>query len=112
MVFVIPPDATMTVDAGRLVIASPAPARANRWPIDAFFTALADDQKRHAVCIVLSGAGSDGARSLREVKLQGGLVLAQRLDDGQTMTGMPHTAATTGLVDHVLLAMRRCRRRC
>ena len=104
MVFIIPPDATMTVSAGQLVIASPAPARANRWPIDAFFTALAEDQKRHAVCVVLSGAGSDGARSLREVKLQRGLILAQRLDDGQMMTGMPHTAARTGLVDHVLPA--------
>ncbi|HET6234960.1 MAG TPA: chemotaxis protein CheB [Acetobacteraceae bacterium] len=69
-----------------------------------FFTALAEDQKRHAVCVVLSGAGSDGARSLREVKLQRGLILAQRLDDGQMMTGMPHTAARTGLVDHVLPA--------
>ena len=101
-VFVIPPDATMTVESGHLVVVSPAPARANRWPIDAFFASLADDQKHHAVCIVLSGAGSDGARSLREVKHQGGLVLAQSLDDGQMMTGMPYSAATTGMVDHVL----------
>src|SRR5208282_6386135 len=62
-VFVIPPDATMTISFGRLVIASPAPDRVNRWPIDSFFASLAEDQNHHAVCIVLSGAGSDGSRS-------------------------------------------------
>ncbi len=101
-VFVIPPDATMTIDAGRLVVSSPAPARANRWPIDSFFASLAADQNRHAVCIVLSGAGSDGARSLREVKQQGGFILAQAQDDGQAMAGMPYSAMATGLVDHLL----------
>ena len=73
----------MTIEAGRLPVSSPAPARANRWPIDSFFTSLAADQNHHAVCIVLSGAGSDGSRSLREVKQHGGLILAQAQDDGQ-----------------------------
>jgi two-component system CheB/CheR fusion protein len=102
-VFVIPPDSTMTVDAGRLVIASPAPARANRWPIDSCFTSLARDQGNRAVCIVLSGAGSDGSRSLRAVRQHGGLVLAQAEDDGQgALVGMPASAVATGLVDHLL----------
>jgi two-component system CheB/CheR fusion protein len=105
-VFVIPPDATMTISGGRLVIASPAPARVNRWPIDSCFTSVAEDQGSHAVCIVLSGAGSDGSRSLREVKRHGGLVLAQAEDDGQeALAGMPYSAVATGLVDH-LLAVR------
>src|SRR5580658_2391489 len=86
-VFVIPPDATMTIAGGRLVVSSPAPARANRWPIDSFFNSLAADQNQHAVCIVLSGAGSDGSRGLREVKHRGGLVLAQAQADGTAMAG-------------------------
>jgi two-component system CheB/CheR fusion protein len=101
-VFVIPPDATMTISGGRLVISSPAPARVNRWPIDSFFASLAEDQKHHAVCIVLSGAGGDGSHGLDAVKQRGGLVLAQAGDDGQAMTGMPHSAVATGLVDHLL----------
>jgi two-component system CheB/CheR fusion protein len=106
-VFVIPPDATMTIEGGRLLVSSPAPARANRWPIDSFFTSLAADQNQHAVCIVLSGAGSDGSRGLREVKQQGGLVLAQAQDaqaqnEGEAMAGMPYSAVATGLVDHLL----------
>jgi two-component system CheB/CheR fusion protein len=103
-VFVIPPDATMTIDAGRLVIATPAPERLYRWPIDACFASLAQDQNHHAVCIVLSGAGSDGARSLAAVKQHGGFVLAQARDDGQAMPGMPHSAVATGLVDQLLPA--------
>ncbi len=101
-VFVIPPDATMTIEGGRLVVSSPAPARANRWPIDSFFTSLAADQNQHAVCIVLSGAGSDGSRGLREVKQQGGLILAQAQGNGEAMAGMPYSAVATGLVDHLL----------
>ena len=101
-VFVIPPDATMTIEGGRLLVSSPAPARANRWPIDSFFTSLAADQNQHAVCIVLSGAGSDGSRGLREVKQQGGLILAQAHDNGEAMAGMPYSAVATGLVDHLL----------
>jgi two-component system CheB/CheR fusion protein len=101
-VFVIPPDATMTIEGGRLVVSSPAPARANRWPIDSFFSSLAGDQNQHAVCIVLTGAGSDGSRGLREVKQQGGFILAQAQDKGEAMAGMPYSAVATGLVDHLL----------
>ena len=82
-VFIIPPDATLTVSNGRLVLSHPAPARADRRPIDSFFTSLAEDQGSHAVCIVLSGTGSDGTRSLQAVKQHGGLVFAQAQDDAR-----------------------------
>jgi two-component system CheB/CheR fusion protein len=101
-VFVIPPDATMTIGNGRLAVSRPAPARENRWPIDSFFASLARDQKHHTVCIVLSGAGTDGTHSLPTVKQHGGRILAQAGDDGLAMAGMPYSAAATGLVDCVL----------
>ena len=44
-VFVIPPDATMTIGNGRLAVSRPAPARENRWPIDSFFASLAERPK-------------------------------------------------------------------
>jgi two-component system CheB/CheR fusion protein len=103
-VFVIPPDATMTIGNGRLVVSSPAPARENRWPIDSFFASLAADQREHAVCVVLSGAGSDGTRSLSLVKRHGGLILAQAGENGQPIAGMPYSAVATGLVDYLLAA--------
>ena len=76
-VFVIPPDATMTIAGGRLTIVKPAPPREFRRPIDTFLQSLADDQGENAVAIILSGTGSDGTLGLASVKEHGGLTLAQ-----------------------------------
>ncbi len=101
-VFVIPPDATMTIAGGTLQIVRPAPPRDRRRPIDTFFQSLAQDQGDNAICIVLSGTGSDGAQGLASVKEHGGLTLAQAEYDSHAMSGMPQSAADTGLVDEVL----------
>ncbi len=101
-VFVIPPDATMTIGGGRLKIVHPAPPRDRRRPIDTFFQSLAEDQGENAICIILSGTGSDGAIGLTAVKEHGGLTLAQAEYDRHAMAGMPESAANTGLVDDVL----------
>ncbi len=101
-VFVIPPDATMTIDSGCLKIVRPAPPRDRRRPIDTFFESLASDQGENAVCIILSGTGSDGAIGLTAIKEHGGLTLAQAEYDSHALPGMPESAANTGLVDDVL----------
>jgi two-component system, chemotaxis family, CheB/CheR fusion protein len=101
-VFVIPPDSTLTVKDRRLQVERPAPPRERRRPIDTFFSSLAEDQGENAVCIVLSGTGSDGTLGLRQIKETGGLTLAQAEFDHTAMSGMPHSTTATGLVDHVL----------
>ena len=101
-VFVIPPDATMTIGGGSLKIVRPAPPRNRRRPIDTFFQSLAEDQGENAICIILSGTGSDGTIGLTAVKEHGGLTLAQAEYDSHAMSGMPESAANTGLVDDVL----------
>jgi two-component system CheB/CheR fusion protein len=101
-VFVIPPDATLTVKDRRLQVERPAPPRERRRPIDTFFSSLAEDQGENAVCIVLSGTGSDGTLGLKQIKENGGLTLAQAEFDHTAMSGMPHSATATGLVDYVL----------
>ena len=101
-VFVIPPDSTMTINNGRLKIVKPAPPRERRRPIDTFFQSLAEDAGESAVCIILSGTGSDGALGVTAVKEHGGLTLAQAEYDRHAMPGMPQSAANTGLVDDVL----------
>lgn len=102
-VFVIPPDATMTIGGGRLAIVRPAPPRDRRRPIDSFLQSLAEDQGENAIGIILSGTGSDGALGLASVKEHGGLTLAQAEFDSHALPGMPEAAANTGLVDDVLL---------
>jgi len=101
-VYVIPPDATLTINDRTLRVVMPAPPREHRRPIDTFFSSLAEDQGENAVCIVLSGTGSDGALGLTTIKEHGGLTLAQAEFDHSAMSGMPHSAAATGFVDHVM----------
>jgi two-component system, chemotaxis family, CheB/CheR fusion protein len=101
-IFIIPPDATLTIRGGVLHVTKPAPPRESRYPIDAFFNSLAEDQGENAVCIVLSGTGSDGTSGLRAIKHQGGLTMAQAGFDHIALTGMPLSAAATGLVDHLM----------
>jgi two-component system, chemotaxis family, CheB/CheR fusion protein len=64
-VFVIPPNAVLTIKGGILRVSTPAPPREHRRPIDVFFASLAEDQEEKAVCIILSGSGSDGSLGLR-----------------------------------------------
>jgi two-component system, chemotaxis family, CheB/CheR fusion protein len=101
-VYVIPPDATLTIKNRELRVARPAPPRERRKPIDSFFDSLAEDQGENAVCIILSGTGSDGALGLKAIKESGGLTLAQAGVDHAAMSGMPQSAAATGFVDEVL----------
>ncbi|MBI1186617.1 MAG: PAS domain-containing protein [Alphaproteobacteria bacterium] len=100
-VYLIPPNASMTIEGGRLKLTDFAEPRGYRRPIDVFFRSLAADQGANAACIVLSGTGADGAEGLRCVKDAGGLTLAQ---DPATAKydGMPNSAVATGLVDKVL----------
>lgn len=101
-IYVIPPDATLTIVSGVLRVVTPAPARQFRHPINTFFCALAEDQEDRAVAVVLSGVGSDGSIGVRAIKEHGGLTIAQAEFDHHALQGMPMSAAATGLVDHIL----------
>jgi two-component system CheB/CheR fusion protein len=101
-VHIIPPDATLTIAKGILRVDRPAPPRQRRFPIDTFFESLAQDQGENAAGIVMSGIGSDGTLGVKMLKEHGGLTLAQSEHDQLAMTGMPQSAAATGLVDNVL----------
>lgn len=70
-------------------------------PIDFFFRSLASDQQQHAICIVLSGTGTDGTLGLRAIKEYGGMAVVQDEASAQ-YDGMPHSAAATMLADYVL----------
>jgi two-component system, chemotaxis family, CheB/CheR fusion protein len=96
------PNATLRIANGKLRVSKPAPAREHRRPVDTFFLSLADDQDENAVCVILSGGGSDGTEGLREIKERGGLTIAQAAFDEHAMSGMPMSATATGFVDYVL----------
>ncbi|MFA5354527.1 MAG: chemotaxis protein CheB, partial [Thermodesulfovibrionales bacterium] len=102
---IIPPNKDMAIMNGRLQLLEPTISRGIRHPIDFFFRSLAQDFREKAVCIILSGTGSGGTLGLKEVKGEGGLVMAQ--DPGScAYPGMPSSAIATGLVDYVLPAAK------
>jgi two-component system CheB/CheR fusion protein len=100
-VYVIPPNATLTIKNSVLHVASPVQTRGSRTPIDRFFTSLAEDRGGNAVCIMLSGTGTDGTLGLRAIKEYGGMAMAQALETAK-YDAILRSAIATGLVDHVL----------
>jgi two-component system, chemotaxis family, CheB/CheR fusion protein len=77
--------------------------RAPHLPIDHFLRSLAVDQREHAICVVLSGTGSDGTLGVRAIKAESGMVMVQEPPSAK-YAGMPASAAATGLADYVLPA--------
>jgi two-component system CheB/CheR fusion protein len=101
--YIIPPNRDMALLNGTLQLLGPAAPRGQRLPIDFFFRSLAQDRHERAICIVLSGTGSDGTQGVREIKGEGGMVMAQEPKSTE-YDGMPRNAIATGLVDYVLPA--------
>ncbi len=99
--YIIPPNRDMAFLDGTLQLLDPVAPRGQRLPIDFFFRSLAQDQHERAICIVLSGTGSDGTLGVRAVKAEGGMVMAQSQESTEH-DGMPRSAIATGLVDYVL----------
>lgn len=98
--YIIPPNRDMTIAQGCLFLQEPAAPRSQRLPIDLFFRSLARDQGEQAICIVLSGSGTDGTLGLRAIKAEGGMVMAQ-VPDSAEYNSMPLHAIATGLVDFI-----------
>ena len=82
-------------------LTEPASREGFRLPIDYFFRSLAEDQAEKAICVILSGTGSDGTLGLRTIKEKGGMSMAQEEEQAK-YAGMPQSAIETGLVDFVL----------
>lgn len=101
VIFVIPPNKDMAIFNGVLHLMKPSVARGFRRPIDFFLRSLAEDQKEKAVGIILSGTGSEGTLSLKDIKGQGGLALVQDPETAK-YDGMPRNAINAGVEDFIL----------
>ncbi len=99
--YIIPPNRDMAYINGTLQLLEPTAPRGRRLPIDYFFRSLAQDQRERAICIVLSGTGSDGALGVRAIKGEGGMAMVQNPESTE-YDGMPRSAIATGLVDYIL----------
>ncbi len=106
----------LKVEAGRLYLAPPG--REIRFhgglfrvmthaegllhlPIDEFLSSLAEEAGERAVAVILSGAGTDGARGCKAVRASGGTAYVQDPETAE-FDSMPLAAMTAGQADAVL----------
>ncbi|WP_353506566.1 MULTISPECIES: CheR family methyltransferase [unclassified Variovorax] len=102
-VYVIPPGVELTMNDGHLRVTPSERVAGRHIAIDVFFRTMAEVHEERAVCIVMSGTGSDGAVGLTSVKEHGGISMAEAPEDAEH-DGMPRAAIATGVVDFVLPA--------
>lgn len=100
-VYVVPAGQQVTMD-GNLFHIAPI-SKVAGWPknISIFLQSLADDRKKRAIAVILSGFDSDGATALQSIKDEGGIVIAQDFHTAK-QPDMPKSAVRTGYVDFLL----------
>ncbi|MDZ7963241.1 MAG: chemotaxis protein CheB [Aulosira sp. DedQUE10] len=100
-VYVIPPNAKMTISQGVLKLTPRDKIRGQFMSVDAFFISLAEERGNKAIGVVLSGGDADGARGLEVIKGCGGITFAQT-EESAKISSMPNTAVASGSVDFIL----------
>ena len=100
-VYVIRPGHTLTISEGcfRLGSALEQPRRGR--PVDDFFKSLAEEQRERAICIIMSGMGSNGSAGAQAIKAVGGICIAQDPETAQ-YPSMPRHLVEAGYADYVL----------
>ena len=101
VIYVVPPNAELTVRENTLRISSFVEPRDRRTPIDLLFGSLADHQQDNVAGILMSGNGSDGTLGIKRIKEKGGMVLVQDPKSAPA-DSMIQSAVQTGQVDFVL----------
>lgn len=100
-VYVIPPNATMSISNHSLQLAPRGEGRGLHMSIDHFMRALAEEQGNRAIGVLLSGSGTDGTAGLAEIQAHGGVTFAQD-ERSAKYDSMPRSAVVAGCVDYVL----------
>jgi two-component system CheB/CheR fusion protein len=101
-VYVIPPNAELSVINGALNLERPTEPRGLRLPINVLFSSLAREQGERSIAVILSGMGSDGTLGLQEIKALGGLTVVQQPESAQ-FDSMPRSAIGACSADIVAL---------
>jgi two-component system chemotaxis response regulator CheB len=85
----------------RVKLRQDPPIHFTRPAVDMLFNSAAQCAGRHAVGVLLTGMGRDGAQGMQQLKAAGGINLAQN-EATCVVYGMPRAAVELGVVDRVL----------
>jgi two-component system chemotaxis response regulator CheB len=104
-VLIAPGDYHMAVEwsgtAYRVRLRQDPPIHFTRPAVDMLFNSAAQAAGRHAVGVILTGMGRDGAQGMQQLKAAGAINLAQN-EATCVVYGMPRAAVELGVVDRVL----------
>lgn len=99
-VYLMPSGVTLSVEDSTLRF-EPRPERGLSLPINRLLSSMSAQEAEHAVAVVLSGSGSDGAQGCADLRAKGGFVLVQAPDSAQ-FDSMPRSVMQTTRPDAVL----------
>ncbi len=100
-IYVVPPNQSLKMLAGHIVVEPIHTVEERRAPVDIFFRTLADSHQARAVAVVLSGTGANGSMGMKRVKECGGAVFVQNPREAE-YSDMPRNSIATDLVDAIL----------
>jgi chemotaxis response regulator CheB len=100
-VYVLAEGQMMTIEGGKLVLrARHADEKVNK-AVDILFYSMAKDLGKRAISVILSGLDGDGALGAAQIKLQGGITIAQSPSTAQHPS-MPESAIKSGQTHFIL----------
>ena len=100
-VYLAPSNYQLLVEKGAFSLSVDDTVGFSRPSIDVLFETAADAYRDRLIGIVLTGANSDGARGVRQIKRRGGFVVVQDPATAEA-PAMPQAAIDTGRVDRIL----------
>ena len=89
------------VNCYRLRLRQDPPIHFTRPAVDMLFNSAAKCAGRHALGVILTGMGRDGAQGMQQLKAAGAINLAQS-EETCVVYGMPKAAVDLGVVDRVV----------
>ncbi len=98
IVYVIPPNKSLTLNDTTFQLHDITETRGLRLPVDIFFRSLAENMKNKSVGIILSGMGSDGSHGIIAIKENNGVTMVQEPASAK-YNGMPNSANATEIID-------------
>ncbi|MEO6174754.1 MAG: chemotaxis protein CheB [Flavobacterium circumlabens] len=101
VVYLIPNDKFMGIKNNKLQLTDKDKIKGPHLTINTFFNALAIDNGKKAIGIVLSGLGSDGSEGIRAIKEAGGMTIARNPQNTE-FSSMPEQAIATDMIDYIL----------
>ncbi len=100
-VYIIRPGRTLTIQDGKLHLGDSVNQPRHTRPVDDFFRSLAEEQRERAICVIMSGMGSNGTAGAQAIKAVGGVCIAQDPVSAQ-FPSMPRNLIDVGGADYIL----------